>query len=216
MKLLYLKKVPVSWNDEHNNLLKFVSEERKKKILAYKRDSDKLLSLYAALLTRYGIYNETKYEGRLTFARKDNHKPYCNEIRNLDFNFAHTDGAILCGITLCGKVGVDIEVVEDAPYEIMDEVFCDEEKQYINLGDGDKNQRFYEMWTAKEAFTKCIGIGLVTDIKSINMIEKMHTDNLKIFRKDNYVCSVYCENDDIFEIEEIGCEIINRIWKSEV
>ena len=208
MKVFYLNNIPVSWNDEHNNLLKFVSEERKKKIMAYKYDSDKLLSLYAALLVRYGIYNETNYEEKLTFAGEENHKPYCNEISNCDFNFAHTDGAILCGITFAGKVGADIEKINEAPFEIMEDVFCKEEIDYINGND----QRFFEVWTAKEAYTKCIGIGLVTDIKAINMIEKMNLDSLKIWKEDNYVCSLYSERDSEFCIDRISCEMVNRYF----
>ncbi len=208
MNILYLKNVPFVWKNEYSNLLNYVSEERKKKIMSYKQDSDKLLSLYAALLVRYGIRNMTGYKDELTFTCIQNHKPYCNEFSNCDFNFAHTDGAILCGITFDGKVGVDIEENNEAPFEIMEDVFCKEEIDYINGND----QRFFEVWTAKEAYTKCIGIGLVTDIKAINMIEKMNLDSLKIWKEDNYVCSLYSERDSEFCIDRISCEMVNRYF----
>ena len=212
MRIFYLNNIPEKWCDEHNKLLKYVSTERKKHVLSYRNDSDKLLSLYAALLVRYGICNMTDYNGELTFTSIQNHKPYCNELSECDFNFAHTDGAILCGITFAGKVGADIEKINEAPFEIMEDVFCKEEIEYINADVSGSDQRFFEMWTAKEAYTKCIGIGLVTDIKSINMIEKMNSDNLKIWKEDDYVCSIYSEGDSEFYIERVSSEMITKYF----
>ena len=212
MRIFYLNNIPVKWQGEHDELLKYVSSERREYILSYRNDSDKLLSLYAALLVRYGICNMTDYKGELTFTCIKNHKPYCNEISNCDFNFAHTEGAILCGITFAGKVGVDIEKINEAPFEIMGDVFCKEEIEYINADEKSSNQRFFEMWTAKEAYTKCSGIGLVTDIKSINMIEKMNLDNLITWKEDDYICSLYSEGNFVVCIERVSCEMITKYF----
>lgn len=213
MRLYYLNDIPTEWSEEEDRLLEYVSEERRRRIGMYRFDSDRLLSLYSALLVRYGLYTLTGYKGELTFTSKMNFKPYCNELKNIDFSFSHTENVVLCGLSSSGRIGVDVEIISEAPYDIMNIVFNDAEIDYINTGGKEKNQRFYEIWTSKEAYTKCIGIGLVTDITSINMYEKNTDKKLKVWKKDNHICSVCCENDQEYILKDVGCKTIINYLK---
>jgi 4'-phosphopantetheinyl transferase len=81
----------------------------------------------------------------------------------LSFNLAHTDGLVACAITRDADVGIDVETIDrdaDAvqlarhyfsPVEIAEIERCAEE---------DRQTRFIEIWTLKEAYVKAVGDGL--------------------------------------------------------
>ncbi|WP_083330258.1 4'-phosphopantetheinyl transferase superfamily protein [Lachnospira pectinoschiza] len=54
----------------------------------------------------------------------------------------------------------------------------------------DKERAFFEIWTKKEAYTKCIGTGLSVDLKSINTLSASINNNIITFTKNEYMCSV--------------------------
>ncbi|MCR4567060.1 MAG: 4'-phosphopantetheinyl transferase superfamily protein [Pseudobutyrivibrio sp.] len=192
-----MKNTDQKWLPKHNKLLKYVSSERQEKIYRYKFDSDKVNSLYAALLTRLGI---TRILGNnnseLEFEYQDNHKPklaaFCHSnAKDIDFSFSHTKGAVLAGITTNESIGVDIEEIKDAPFDIMKMVFHPEEISYVtNQSKETKTKAFFEVWTKKEAYTKCLGTGLVTNLKALNTLQAPISDNIETWVDDNYICSV--------------------------
>ena len=85
---------------------------------------------------------------------ENNKKPILKGFPNIDFSYSHTKGAILCGITKNSSIGVDIELANTPPYEIMPLVFHPNEICYVNNSLRSKKQAFYKIWTQKEAFTK--------------------------------------------------------------
>lgn len=113
------------------------------------------MSLYAAVLVRYVIckaaviydtdISEWFSKENFTFTSEMNHKPYCNEIPDLDFSFSHTKNAILCAVTSEGKIGADLEPVRKAPMDILKIVFHENEKDYITSGEGDSDYRFFRI-----------------------------------------------------------------------
>ncbi|CDE45018.1 phosphopantetheine-protein transferase domain protein [Clostridium sp. CAG:411] len=174
-------------------LLQYVSASRKEKVCAYHFPKDQKLSLYAALLARYGISQQFQIPVKeLTFTCETFHKPLCNAISSCDFSLSHTDGMILLGIAETGTIGVDVECKKNAPYEIMSSVFHKEEISYITSATPEQQTaRFFEMWTKKEAYTKAIGTGLCTEVTDINTLS-LSTHFLS-WQDTSYVYSVYYE-----------------------
>ena len=76
-----------------------------------------------------------------------------------DFNLSHTGGWIALGICQDGRIGVDIETVDPTfpALEIAAEFFLPEEREWISQGTVD---RFFHLWTAKEALMKASGRGM--------------------------------------------------------
>ena len=58
-KVYFLKDNTENWGPVHDYLSGFVSVARREKINRYKFESDKILSLYAAVITRLAIVTET-------------------------------------------------------------------------------------------------------------------------------------------------------------
>jgi phosphopantetheinyl transferase len=77
----------------------------------------------------------------------------------IDFNLSHTGNWIALGICRGGRLGVDLETVDPAfpTLEIAREFFLPEEHDWIASGPID---RFFHLWTAKEALMKATGRGM--------------------------------------------------------
>lgn len=196
MDIYYLSLNCNNWCSEDNYLMRFLTPERTAKIRKYINISDKKLSLYAALLTRMILAQKTGCTvNDLKFVAEDNHKPRIITANNIDFSFSHTHGAILLAVSHTNPVGADIELCRNTPDEIMRYVFHPSEISYINAADGDvRTERFYEIWTQKEAYTKMHGIGLGCDFLSINVLSNIPDGYFHTWKQGPYMCSVCSSN----------------------
>jgi 4'-phosphopantetheinyl transferase len=80
----------------------------------------------------------------------------------LRFNLSHTDGLIAVAVARERAVGVDVENVDrEIPQKVADSMFTADELGALNrLPDELKRERFFVLWTLKEAYSKARGIGL--------------------------------------------------------
>jgi 4'-phosphopantetheinyl transferase len=79
----------------------------------------------------------------------------------LDFNISHSKGAVVIAVTNGPAVGVDVEAL-DRELNLDDllsaGIFSDQEKRWILQQEREK--RFLQLWTLKEAWAKARGYGL--------------------------------------------------------
>lgn len=182
----------ISWTSTDERLLPFVSLERKEKILRYRFSVDRKLSLYAALLTRMELSKLIQIPAKeLTFQSSTSLKPKLLSSQQCFFNFSHTHNFILCAISNSAPLGVDTELICNAPLDLMDIAFHSVEKQYITSTPALINQRFFKIWTQKEAYTKYLEVGLTAPIQNINMLDPIFASHMISFIKGNYFCSIY-------------------------
>lgn len=183
------------WTPAEDILLSYVSPERRARILRYVHIVDRKLSLYAALLTRMILLAHTSLTAKdLHFRCQENHKPVLLTDSSIDFSFSHTRNAVLCCVSPDTTVGADVELCSKAPYEIMDTVLHPEEIAYISDATGaEKQERFFSIWTQKEAYTKRSGTGLVCDLTNINTLNPSIFSSLHSWKTENYICSI-CGN----------------------
>lgn len=93
-------------------------------------------------------------------------KPYLFSHPWCYFNLAHS-GRLAIIVIDHAPVGVDIEEMRIRDYEALGKrFFHPEEREWIR---GDK-KRFYEVWTAKEAYLKAKGIGIRIRLSSFSVI----------------------------------------------
>ena len=103
----------------------------------------------------------------LKVKRDKNNKPYVESTLGLKFNISHTEGLVLLAF-FKREVGVDVEKI-NYKFEFNDILEnCFTKDEIINI---DNNIiSFYRHWTAKEAYLKCAGIGLIRNLKEIEII----------------------------------------------
>lgn len=195
MYTYFLSFLSDNWTPMEDNLLPYVSEERHARLLRYVHPADRKLSLYAALLTRMILLTHTSLTWKdLQFYHEDNHKPFLLTNPTIDFSFSHTRNAVLCCVSPDATVGVDVESCKKAPYEIMDTVFHPEEIAYISAATAkEKQERFFKVWTQKEAYTKRNGTGLVCNLTAINTLTPSVAKSLYSWKANQYICSI-CGN----------------------
>ncbi|KAK9243367.1 hypothetical protein V1506DRAFT_544753 [Lipomyces tetrasporus] len=142
-----------------------------------------------------------------------------HETGRFDYNVSHHGGRVAIGVRLADQrhIGIDLVDPEEATrnwkqgwIDDFHDIFSDSEYAQI-LRDGKKEneitkRRLFTFWALKEAYTKAVGIGLVTDLKSIEFtsVEDVDTNERPYTRST--ICKVKNELIDwrfeIFALEE--------------
>lgn len=88
-------------------------------------------------------------------------KPYVEGSEEA-FNIAHSGEGVLVAMAGSGAVGVDIEAMERRvkAVELARHFFHPGEVAYIEAEATARDARFFQIWTAKEAYCKAVGLGL--------------------------------------------------------
>ena len=174
-----------------------LSEQKKLRIDSMKFDDDKKRSVAGEMLakTTIGKYLNIPAE-HIEIVQSNNGKPYAVNF-NIEFNISHCEEIVVCAINNT-PVGIDIERIRPISPKVAKKFFTIAEQEYI-LGktpcaedyDTEFNdvqlKRFFECWTAKEAYLKYTGEGL-TD--NLSVLEMDKTRITKII-DDVFIISIY-------------------------
>ncbi|MBQ8893859.1 MAG: 4'-phosphopantetheinyl transferase superfamily protein [Clostridia bacterium] len=116
----------------------------------------------------------------ITLLRTPKGKPYAE--LPLHFSISHSGDWVAVAVDE-QPIGIDIEVLRPIDLRITRKVCT--EKDLLHLEKGDPQLRFFEIWTAKEAYFKRLGTG-ITDLKGIS-----YTD-LKVqhFYEENCIITI--------------------------
>jgi len=91
-------------------------------------------------------------------------KPQLPDPAPLSFSYSHTENCAALAFVARGEVGVDLEVLDRSRdfAGIAQRYFHPEEQRYCSLSGspGTELERFFRVWTAKEALLKASGEGL--------------------------------------------------------
>ncbi|MBI2567409.1 MAG: 4'-phosphopantetheinyl transferase superfamily protein [Candidatus Schekmanbacteria bacterium] len=91
----------------------------------------------------------------------------------LRFNLSHTDGLIACAVALAVDVGVDVEDAtrSTAVAAIARRSFSPAEVNALEALPGARQtDRFFSLWTLKEAYIKARGLGLALPLDAFTML----------------------------------------------
>lgn len=157
--------------------IQYASNGRIEKIMKYKFMIDKKTSLIAYLLLTYGIKKEFGIKKMPEVLTEKFGKPYLKN-RNISFNLSHTRNGVMCSIYK-NRVGCDIENVVKKIIPAKS-ILCPNEIAMI----GDNTKYFTKIWTLKEAYSKCTGLGLTEKLNNIDFSEFI---NNKIFKINDYL-----------------------------
>ena len=146
----------------------YLTKEEIKKSKDYKSEIAKINYLVSKAILNLALKGLLEKEiADLTVKRDKNNKPYVESTLGLKFNISHTEGLVLLAF-FKREVGVDIEKI-NYKFEFKDILEnCFTRDEIINI---DNNIiSFYRYWTAKEAYLKCDGIGLIRNLREIEII----------------------------------------------
>ena len=131
------------------------------------------------------------------------------------FNISHSGNYVVIAVSRF-NIGIDIQRMEKNNQLVAERNFHQNECTYINEGEDEnvKTQRFYEVWTVKEAYLKNVGIGLRKPLNSfeVNFAEGKAKimDNpgyeiLQMKLDERYIMSVCADiRDKELNIEEVA------------
>ncbi|MBL9090150.1 MAG: 4'-phosphopantetheinyl transferase superfamily protein [Planctomycetaceae bacterium] len=142
-------------DDERTRMTRFLFERDRRSYAISHGLLRIILSAYAAVEPSLWRYRHNDY-GKPEIAEPAQH---CA----LRFNLSHTRGAMLCGVTRDGELGVDVEATaRDAScVELADRYFSPSEVADLRrLPIDARRDRFFRLWTLKEAYIKARGMGL--------------------------------------------------------
>ena len=153
-----------------------LTPSRKARIRQLRRAEDKKRSLAAEAL----VYHLLRKHWGITCAQlhsRSSGEPYLTGCP-LHVSISHCDQVVACAVSQV-PVGIDVERIQPIDPGVCRYACVAEEMEYVFRGtqpldrekirDTDTLQRFFEVWTAKEAYFKKCGTG-ITDMKLVNIL----------------------------------------------
>lgn len=175
---------------DESEVEKFISAAPKNlqdRINRYRQKSDRLRSAIGYMLVE-NLYCEAFSTIKcppILFTQKG--KPYF-ENNPFFFSISHSNNLVVCAISDY-EIGIDVEMINSFNPKLINRICSPDEKQYIS----DSTENFYKVWTAKEAYSKLIGLGISMGLKNIKVdVQNSLVEGKKLTIKsiDNYIISI--------------------------
>ncbi len=126
-------------------------------------------------LLKYAVNDKfSENTDNLHIKKGDFGKPYF-ENSNICFNVSHSGDYVAVAVGKC-SIGVDVQIIKSVKYGLIRKICDSTELEYIANSD-DKNRAFIRLWTLKESYVKCIGMGLSFPMNKINFSFAEKTSN---------------------------------------
>lgn len=169
------------------------SSEKQEEISRIKVESKRNERIVADHLKRTAIADYCNVAPEcIEFGVTEKGKPFAMNLP-VHFNISHSNGLVVCAVS-DNEIGIDIEKIRTVNPRTAKKFACPDELEYI----GTHKNGFFEIWTLKEAYFKCIGSGLGSDIK--NVCFKINENGIDcssqgykfsfVDIKDGYICSI--------------------------
>ena len=177
-----------------------LSEQKKIRIDKMKFTDDKKRSVAGEMLARKAIAQRLKIAPEnIIFKTDERGKPYAHNL-DIHFNISHSDDYVVCAVD-SKPVGIDIEKIRPINLKIAKRFFSEDEQKYLfrkkpeesdytSPPTDDLLKRFFEIWTAKEAYLKFTGEGISQELNAL----KIDRNALNVHYFDDYVVTIYTES----------------------
>lgn len=173
--------------DEYFSLM---SPSKKEKVMRYRFEKDRRLSVAAEMLARQMLSRRTGLrEEQIEFEYLPSGKPFAVGLTGVCFSYSHSGGQVFCAVSQ-RSIGADVELIKALPENVIAKFASEDEKNYIfclksvdlnadNSYNHSVNDRALRIWTLKEAYFKCTGEGLRGGLRSVSFTPY----------KDGFLCS---------------------------
>ena len=183
---------------EYEKWFALMSEEKRKRVQNFKISDDKKRTVAGEMLAKKAIaeWRSVKEED-ITILRGEHGKPYVKDL-NLYFNISHSENLVVCAVD-SKPIGIDVEKIRPINLSVAKRVCNKSELEYLFgfipqktdfklTEDREILLRFFELWTAKEAYAKALGEGLkAVRNPTQERIEKIVENGyfISIYKKEN-------------------------------
>ncbi len=192
MTRVFVSKIPEISQRTFDRLLQKVSKERQEKVDRLKLYDKKCQSLAVELLLRKVLVSYFNInESDIVIEKTPEGKPFLKGDRGLFISLSHCDGLVAVAVSDC-EVGVDAECVRNIDSKIAKRFFTESEQEYVFKTDDATTDRFFEVWTRKEAMAKKRGVGLSADMSFCTV---KYFDRFKTFTMDGYTVTVCTDSE---------------------
>ena len=154
--------------DQYDFYIAQLSVKEQQKLSKFRRWEDATASLIGKIL----LMKMMQEEHRSTVSLNDMeytkyNKPFFqNEV---DFSIAHSGNYVVCAMARNGKIGIDIERMNNVDITYYKYILSHNELDCIAVSGG--HDIFYRVWTKKEAIIKADGRGLNIKLDQVNTLD---------------------------------------------
>ena len=180
---------------EYGKWFSLMTEEKQKKVNSYKSSDRKKASVAGEKLVKEYIGKALNINPEsLVILTHKNGKPYIKDCP-VYFNISHCENTLLCAFS-DEEIGADIEKNKPISLSVLKSFFSEEEQKYVlgkALSDCNSEdysspeilERFYRIYTLKEAICKKNGIGIkgLRDADALPFLDKS-------FKENNFIISI--------------------------
>lgn len=158
--------------ERYRQLLEKIGQNKRERIQNFRRVEDAYRSLLGELLVRAVITAHTGLENRcIRFVCNRYGKPSLEAAIPFFFNLSHSGEWIsLIWSTRNLSLGVDVERIKPMELGIAERFFTRQEyADLMSLGEMERLERFFQLWTLKESYIKARGKGLAIPLDSFTL-----------------------------------------------
>lgn len=117
-------------------------------------------------------------------------KPYLENYPEVFFNLSHCDGLVVCGVS-DKEIGVDCELIRRCRGNAARKIFSDSEIDLV-FNSGDPDEKFFRIWTLKEALGKAFGTGILSGLKKYEFSFENGTPACKLLPDKFFTQKIIC------------------------
>lgn len=176
-------------NEEYKKWFSLMTEEKQERVSRYKDFERRKCSVAGEKLVKEYIGNALNIVPEsLEILTDINGKPYIEKCP-IHFNISHCENTLACAFSEM-EIGIDIERIRPIPLSVLKRFFSEKEQKYVlghtpNEKDFEMNnseeilERFYRIYTLKEAICKKSGIGIkgLKDADALPFLDKAFIEN---------------------------------------
>ena len=152
----------------------------------FEKDKNRFIIHRGFLRTILGNYlNIEPYKIKFEYQKLG--KPFIDTTPQIFFNSSHSNNIGLFAISKAGDIGVDVEFIRPLTdiNLLTKRFFAREEYQLIfSLPEKEGLEKFFEMWTLKEAFLKATGEGIGSGLKDVSVSFDKHKNPILFYKKN--------------------------------
>lgn len=154
---------------EYNKWYLLMNTDKQRRVDRFRFVDDKKRTVAGEMLARKAIAEWCGVAPEsITFGIKEHGKPYVKDL-TVEFNISHSGDMVVCAVN-DKPIGIDIEQIRPIDLTVAKRICTDKELLYVfghtptdedftYTSDTEILTRFFELWTAKEAYGKLIGKG---------------------------------------------------------
>jgi len=192
LKLNFGRKIDYAVMDE---LMTKVEASKEVRLRRFVRQEDRLRGLFADLLIRDRIKQETGLDNEcIDFCTNEYGKPFLRDVDLFHFNLSHSGDWVVCAIDE-KPVGIDVEEIQEIDLDISKHYFSRQEHEDL-MNRKDRIAHFFSLWSLKESYIKILGKGLSHPLNAFS-IRFLESGEISIFVDGVKLDNIYLRQYDV-------------------